>query len=150
VKIGSSLSAGNLHSSVAATGDVTAQAGGMLASKRRRDRFVVLVMMESSRRANPALEDSVRSRNRVLEVGISAAQASFAKGALQCQRAVEDGVALVTAVTWIGKTDRVLPAEPPAQLRQAHGLIVGDVEDDALRGDSLCSLAAISYSNGRR
>src|SRR5260370_31105154 len=73
----------------------------MLESKKRGERSGVWVMMESSRRANPALEDPVRSRNRVLEVGISAAQASFAKGALQRQRAVEEGVALATAVMWI-------------------------------------------------
>jgi hypothetical protein len=53
VKIGSSLSAGNLHSPVSATGTVTAVAAGMLASKQRQNRFVVLVVMESSRRANP-------------------------------------------------------------------------------------------------
>src|SRR5260370_9469146 len=102
----------------------------MLESKKRGERSGVWVMMESSRRANPALEDPVRSRNRVLEVGISAAQASFAKGALQRQRAVEDGVALATAVIWIGNTDRVLPAEPLAQPRQAPGLIVWYAEDD--------------------
>jgi len=102
VKIGSSLSAGKLHSSVVATGAVTAAA---------------------ARHAGKQ----------------AAAQASFAKGALP------------PAVMWIGKADRVLPAEALAQLRQTHGLIVWDVEDDALhRGDALCSTAAISCSNSRR
>jgi len=90
----------------------------------------VLVMMESSRRANPALEESgsksepsPRGRDQrgasQLREGRAAASACRRGGRRARDRRHVDG-----------KTDRVLPAEPLAQLRQAHGLIVWDVEDD--------------------